>query len=429
MTFKSFEAFKEYVPAAPSPSHQKAATNRLARLREALTAADFKEEDLPKCIFHVAGTNGKGSTVAFLKAFLEAAGHQVHTFTSPHIYSLTERITLNGHPIQEAALRALFEEVTPLLTTYHLSWFETLTLLAMVAFARTPADVLLLETGLGGQRDTTNVLTRVTASVITPISYDHTEILGPTLEQIAAAKAGIFKPQTPVFTAAQDPKVQAILQQHAQSLGCPLFCEDRDWRWRAQKSFWGFTYGTTTRHLPYSTNLPGLHQCQNAALALATLSQCYAPPETAHLIKGLEAAQWPGRLTILPHWQGLLPQGSEAYYDGAHNVAGATALANFLQERNAVAPLPLLLIGGFLRTKNVPEMIALFQSLNPQHFFIPLSHPQAFQPEDLSRFCPHSHQCTSLDEAFAWIRTHVTKPCRVVAWGSLYLAPSALRPI
>jgi dihydrofolate synthase/folylpolyglutamate synthase len=321
----------------------------LDRVRRLLRALGDPQEHLPPVI-HVAGTNGKGSTIAFLRAALEAAGYRVNVFTKPHLVHFNERIRLNGRLIDEASLAALLEECERANAGAPITYFEITTAAAFLAFARTPADILLLETGLGGRFDATNVIARPALAAITPVSLDHQHFLGDTVAAIAGEKAGIIKPGRPVVIARQTPAALAVLEARAGELGAPLFRCGREWR--VGPSDAGLRY--EGRRWP-ALDLPppgllGPHQYDNAGTALACLD-CLdgfdLPP--AALARGLREVEWPARLQHLAQGRlaEKLPDGWELWLDGGHNQAGGEALAamaRLWQDR------PLHLVFGMLRS-------------------------------------------------------------------------------
>lgn len=290
---------------------------------------------LPPTI-HVAGTNGKGSTIAFMRAMLEQAGYSVHVFTSPHLVRFNERIVLNGAMISDAALADLLDEVFKKSDGLAQSFFEITPALAMTAFARNPADILLLETGLGGRLDQTNVIPPPLASVITTLSYDHMPMLGDTIEQIAFEKAGIIKPGTPCIVGRQIyPQVLPVLAAQAERMGARLVAET-DWPRLTS---------------PPAPSLTGPHQIQNAALAAATLltqTQLAVPEEAMR--RGIETAFWPARLQkiALPG----LREGWEFWLDGGHNDSAGLVLAEQAALWARTDPKPLHIITGMQAHKD-----------------------------------------------------------------------------
>ncbi|MBI2234577.1 MAG: bifunctional folylpolyglutamate synthase/dihydrofolate synthase [Micavibrio aeruginosavorus] len=285
-------------------------------------------------VIHVAGTNGKGSTIAFMRAILEAAGLRVHVYTSPHLLRANERIVLSGGEIVDDMLEFLIDEALrrcPDPTHPDLSFFEFFTACAFTAFAHSPADILLLETGLGGALDCTNVVEHPLITVITTLSYDHTETLGSDLTAIAAAKAGIMKPEAPCVAAHQIyGEVLPVLRERAGALAIPLYSENDGWRaegsGRAGDLLRVATAARTVSNLP-APCLHGAHQLHNAATAVAALmlQDRFEIPDEA-FAKGLTCASWPARLQKIG--SALLPPSWELWLDGGHNDSAALVLAD-----------------------------------------------------------------------------------------------------
>ncbi len=280
---------------------------------------------LPPTI-HVAGTNGKGSVIAFLRAIAEASGATTHVYSSPHLCRFNERIRLNGKLIGDYELANLLEEVETANGSKQITFFEITTAAAMLAFSRQSADLLLLETGLGGALDSTNVLDTPLATILTPIAHDHEHFLGTDLMCIAEQKAGIMRPKTPCFSAAQSCEVVSVLQSCANSIGAPLLIAGRDFSIHPRSDGGGrLTAPACSIDFPLP-GLAGLHQINNAGLALMALQTT-----SSHATDGIADAQWPGRVQYLD--KGALvdawPQ-HRIWLDGAHNAHGAKALATTL---------------------------------------------------------------------------------------------------
>jgi len=279
-------------------------------------------------VIHVAGTNGKGSTVAFLRAMAEAAGYRVHAYTSPHLVRFNERIRLAGSLIEDDLLAVLLAEVERVNAGRPITFFEVTTAAAFLAFARVPADLVLLEVGLGGRGDATNVIARPAVCVLAPISFDHPEFLGDTVAKIAVDKAGIIKSGVPAIVAVQPVDAATVIERRAAELRAPLFRAGREWRVEPRPD--GFRYiGRTTLDLPLPA-LHGPHQIDNAGLAIAAVEQLTAlrigPGDIA---EGLRRVEWPARLQRLTRGPlvALLPPGAELHLDGGHNESGGSALA------------------------------------------------------------------------------------------------------
>jgi dihydrofolate synthase / folylpolyglutamate synthase len=321
-----------------------------------LDALGDPHEHLPPVI-HVAGTNGKGSTLAFLRAILEAAGYRVHVYTSPHLVRFSERIRLAGSLIDEAMLVALLDECERVNAGAPITFFEITTAMAFLAFARMPADIVLIETGLGGRFDATNVIARPAVTAITPVSLDHQHFLGDTVAKIAFEKAGIIKPGTPAVLAPQAPEAEAVLAARAREIGALLFRNGHEWTAAADGEGRLAYRGKRALVLPPPALL-GPHQIDNAGTALACLDclDGFAVPESA-LARGMENVEWPARLQRLARGRlaALVPAGAELWLDGAHNPAGGAALA-------AVAAgwrdRPLFLVFGMLETHDPAGFLA-----------------------------------------------------------------------
>jgi dihydrofolate synthase / folylpolyglutamate synthase len=329
--------------------HPKLIDLSLERVRRLLATLGDPQEQLPPVV-HVAGTNGKGSTIAFLRAALEAAGYRVNAFTKPHLVHFNERIRLSGRLIDETALAALLEECERANAGQPITYFEITTAAAFLAFARRPADIVLLETGLGGRFDATNVIARPAVTAITPVSLDHQHFLGETVTAIAGEKAGILKPRSVAVLGPQTPEGRAVLEKRATALGAPLFRHAIEWRVEDRGK--GLHY--EGRRWP-SLDLPppgllGPHQYDNAGTALACLDRLEGFALTpAALARGLREVEWPARLQHLTEGAlaRRLPGGWELWLDGGHNAAGGEALsavARAWQDR------PLQLVFGMLNT-------------------------------------------------------------------------------
>jgi dihydrofolate synthase / folylpolyglutamate synthase len=289
----------------------------LDRIRALVAALGDPQERLPP-VAHVGGTNGKGSTIAYMRAALEAAGYRVHVYTSPHLVRFNERIRLAGSLIEDAALAALLEEVERVNAGRPITFFEITTAAAFLAFARAPADAVLLEVGLGGRLDATNLVARPAVSVLTPISLDHFDFLGDTIEKIAIEKAGILKPGVPAISAPQPQEAAAILDATAAAIGTRVALCGRDWNPPA---------------LPPPA-LPGRHQRVNAAVAWEALDRLQLHVPEAARRTGIMQAEWPARLQRLGRGPlvDLLPPGTALYLDGGHNESAGAALADWVAE-------------------------------------------------------------------------------------------------
>ncbi len=298
----------------------------LERLARLLAALGNPERHLPPVI-HVAGTNGKGSTCAFLRAMGEAAGWRVHVYTSPHLVRFNERIRLAGALVDDAALADALEEIERVNAGASITVFEVITAAAFLLFARTPADLCVLEVGLGGRLDATNVIPRPAAGAITSISFDHRDWLGDTLGQIAAEKAGILKPGMVAATGTQPDEALAAILAAAERVGARVLVRGRDWTAEATASGLRFADAAGTLDLPRPA-LAGPHQIDNAGIALAAMRASGLGLPLAALGQGLAQAEWPARLQRLTgRLAALLPPDWEVWLDGGHNPGAGEMLA------------------------------------------------------------------------------------------------------
>ena len=332
--------------------HPKIIDLTLDRVWRLLAALDYPQRHLPPVI-HLAGTNGKGSTQAILRAGLEAAGKTVHAYTSPHLVRFHERITLAGQVIDETYLSAVLDECYTANDGGNITYFEITTCAALLAMARTTADYTLLEVGLGGRLDATNVIDRPDLCIITPVSIDHEQFLGDTLTKIATEKAGILKPKTPCVVGPQPDEALEVIETSATRLHAPLKIYGQHWHvyQERERLIYQDEQGLLDLALP---NLPGAHQIYNAGAALASLRHLEMPERSYEA--ATTQAIWPARLQRLKHGQ-LAESAPEAelWLDGGHNPAAGHALATHL----ACQPTrPTALICGMLNTKDVNGYLA-----------------------------------------------------------------------
>lgn len=379
-------------------------------------------------IIHVAGTNGKGSTIAFLRAMLEAAGYRVHVYTSPHLERFNERIRLAGALISDDELEALLDEVMAANGGAPATFFEITTALAFLAFSRNAADIVLLETGLGGKLDCTNIIENPIASVITPISMDHIEFLGDTIEKIAGEKAGIIKSGSKCIIGAQKTAARSVLKSKAEGLRNNIFTEGEDWFCIKNTDGMTFKCADTESHLP-RPSLLGAHQISNAGTALACLYaiQNEFPCTLESMAKGLQNAEWPGRLErISAERLGIeIPIGWEIWYDGGHNEAAGHILAQQAADWQAQDGKPLHIILGMMRTKDPESFLAPLLPFATTINFVAASNDiTAYQPgqlqEKLAKMMTHTtYTCDKFPES--WNQDMSDGQGRVLICGSLYL--------
>ena len=330
--------------------HPKLIDLSLGRIERLLRALGNPHEKLPPVI-HVAGTNGKGSTIATLRACLEAGGYRVHAFTSPHLVRFHERIRLAGRLIEENALVTLLEECERANGGEPITFFEITNAAAFLAFARVPADVVLLEVGLGGRLDSTNVVHRPAVTAITPISLDHQALLGDTIAQIAGEKAGILKPGVPAVVGPQPEEAEAVIEACAIELETPLSRWQHEWRCDAADDGMRFAGERWQLDLP-KPSLAGAHQIANAGAAIACLQHLRDLRVSAEAIAaGLRQIEWPARLQRLTRGQlvEMMPAGWELWLDGGHNPGAGAVLAQFVP---GWRDRPLYLVVGMLNTKD-----------------------------------------------------------------------------
>lgn len=330
-------------------------------------------------VIHLAGTNGKGSTLAALRAMVEADGKVVHVFTSPYLIRFHEQIRLAGRLISEETLVAVLEKVLLASRDMPITFFEATTVAALLAFAETPADLCLLETGLGGRLDATNVVPEPVLQIITPISYDHQEFLGEELEQITSEKAGILRRGGCAVSAPQLSVVRRELSQQAENIKSTLLLAERDWRYRPKgESDFLFEDNKGALLLP-NPPLPGTHQIANAATAVAairTLNNTVfreKPISSAAIRAGLGWIRWPGRLQNLSEspLANDFPDQSELWLDGGHNTAAGQMLAGFAKKKCA-PDRPFIMIFAMKKTKDVASFLQHFVGLVQSVIAIPL---------------------------------------------------------
>ena len=384
---------------------------------------------LPPTI-HVAGTNGKGSVIAMMRAMAESAGLTVHVYASPHLCRFNERIRLAGSLIRDGDLADLLEEVERVNGDTPVTFFEVTTAAAMLAFSRTPADLLLLETGLGGALDSTNVLATPAATVITPIARDHEHFLGSDIAGIAVQKAGIMRAGTPCLSAAQTGEAMAALDAEAERIGTDIHAMGRDMAWQGS-SDGGLTLriGSDTHTLP-APALRGEHQRANAALATTALVTAMPNIDVTQMTDGLTAAHWPGRLQKLDDGTlTALAGGRDIWIDGAHNVHGALALA---------AALPSIHNGGWhficgaLNTRPAEEFLKEIAPLAESlHCLTIPDQPAALEAGELvdaaKPYSPVVSAAASVAGAIQAITDGSVAPTApVMICGSLYLAGHVL---
>jgi dihydrofolate synthase / folylpolyglutamate synthase len=427
----------------------------LERLQALLAKLDHPERRLPPVI-HVAGTNGKGSTCAFVRAIAEAAGWRVHVYTSPHLIRFNERIRVAGQLVTDDALAEALETVERVNAGAAITVFEVITAVAFHLFAQAPAELCVLEVGLGGRGDATNVIERPAVSAITSISLDHRELLGDTLAAIAAEKAGILKPGVPVAVGAQDAVSCGTILGCAERVGAPMLLRGRDWSVDVaarplpqpppargggfssppplagggrEEGFVraGFRYTDRqgTLDLPPSS-LPGEHQIDNAGIAIAVLRAAFPSLSGAAMARGIASAEWPARLQRLDgRLPRLLPPNWELWLDGGHNPGAGEALGRHLA---GWSDRPLHLVVGMKQAKDsaaflrplLPHARTVWAIAEPgQHLALPV---EAIVAASGGVARPGPTLAAALQKI-----PRDGAPARVLICGSLYLAGEVLK--
>ncbi len=405
--------------------HPKIIDLTLDRVWRLLAALDKPQVKLPPVI-HIAGTNGKGSTQAMIRAGLEGAGHAVHAYTSPHLARFHERIRLAGELISEPDLTAVLDECYAANGGENITYFEITTCAALLAFSRTKADYTLLEVGLGGRLDATNVIERPELTVITPVSIDHEQFLGDTLGKIAAEKAGIIKPGVPCIVGPQQDEALEVIEYTAARLGAPLMVHGQHWHVHTENGRLIYQDETGLRDLPMP-NLLGAHQIENAGAALAALRHLQMGDDAYEA--AVAKAEWPARMQRLKTGP-LVEQAPQAelWLDGGHNAAAGTALAEVLA---SLPERPTHMICGMLNTKDVTGYLApLAQRADSlTAVSIPGEQNTLSADETAAAAAKVNLAATTADsvtDALAAI-TAQTPDARILICGSLYLAGNILR--
>ncbi|MCP5397608.1 MAG: bifunctional folylpolyglutamate synthase/dihydrofolate synthase [Sphingomonadaceae bacterium] len=398
------------------------------RLAHLLARLEHPERALPP-VFHVAGTNGKGSTIAYLRAALQAQGLTAHAFTSPHLVRLNERIRLANVLVSDAELAKLISDTLDVVGPEGTTFFEATTAAALLGFARHRADACLLEVGLGGRLDATNVVAQPAVCGIAHVAIDHQEFLGETLGEIAAEKAGIAKPGVPLCVVRQELEALAAIQRVAEQVGAPMLLQGRDWdaHFKGEHLLYHDEHGPL--ELPAPT-LPGAHQATNAGLALAMLRhQTALTLDVDSLAAALTAAQWPARLQRLKAGPltAQLPENATVWLDGAHNVAAMRVVTTYLAEQLATGE-PLEVVFGLLANKDALGVLRELARLPCRLHCVPIASYDSRAPEELAAIaCGMGLEASTnetLDAALAPISGDAPK---VLIVGSLYLAGQVLR--
>lgn len=417
--------------------HSKRIDLTLDRMWRILERLDHPETKIPP-IIHVAGTNGKGSTVAFLRAILEAAGLRVHVYTSPHLVRFNERFRLGqvggGVLVTDDQLRAALDHCEQVNGGEPITIFEIETAAAFQLFAEHPADVVLLEVGLGGRLDATNVIDAPLASVITPIGMDHIEFLGDTLEKIATEKAGIIKKNVPVVCAEQPPEAEAVIEQVAKRARAPLHAATQDWHVNVERG--RLVYSDERGLLDLSApRLFGRHQFDNAGLAIATLRAIESLKiEPAAFEQGIARAEWPARMQRLTSGKLVeaAPHESEIWLDGGHNPDGGRVVADALGDLEERVSRPLVVIAGMMGNKDAEGFLANFAGQTRHIVAVKIPDQDNAMPPDVladaaRRLGMRVETAIGVEAALrALAKLAYEVPPRILITGSLYLAGHVL---
>ncbi|MEM7299863.1 MAG: folylpolyglutamate synthase/dihydrofolate synthase family protein [Pseudomonadota bacterium] len=419
--------------------HPKAIDLSLDRMLRILERVGNPHLKLPPVV-HVAGTNGKGSTIAFLRSIFEAAGLSVHVDTSPHLVRWNERYRLGakggGQLVDDDTLEDAIRRAAKANRGEPITLFEILSVAGFLLFSEHPADVLLLEVGLGGRFDCTNVIANPGVCVITPVSMDHQGFLGDTIEQIAFEKAGIIKPACPVVCGVQRDAARQVIEDRADELSAPIIFQGQDFGGHVENGGMAYQDLDSFMDLPQPA-LRGTHQINNAALAIAAAKQSglIAKEMFAGAVDtGLSKAEWPGRLQRLePRSLGVVDadraKRMEIWLDGGHNPDAGMVASAFMVEREERSPRPLILICGMLNTKDPEGFFKYFSGLAKQVHTVPIvSSDAGINPSVLAEHATKAGLVANSHESFrnAWAQASENPDCRILICGSLYLVGDVL---
>ena len=402
---------------------------KLDRVEFLLARLGHPEKNLPPVI-HVAGTNGKGSTIAHMRAFLEEAGNRVHVYNSPHLVRFNERIRLAGQLVTSKALNKALQTCEQVNDGRPITYFEITTVAAFLLFSQVEADFLLLEVGLGGRFDATNVIPNPFGTLITPISIDHVEFLGADIRNIAREKAGIIKSGAPLVVGTQPDEVKEVIEKEAAKLGVQAIFADQDFMGFAEHNRMTYQDEKGLLDLPLSA-LEGEFQVQNAALAIAAVRYFDLPVDEHQIELGLSRVDWPARLMRLSKGAlvDLLAFDQQLWLDGGHNVAGGAVLAYAMREMSGRDRRPLVLILGAYANKDMAGYLQKFDPGKTRIFTVPLKNERAsWDHRDLADMAQNlgfpATAMSNVKEAI--IASNQIRRARIVICGSLHLAGEVL---
>ena len=415
--------------------HPKRIDLSLGRIERLLAALGHPERRLPPVI-HVAGTNGKGSTIAFMRAILEAAGQRVHVYTSPNLVRLNERFRIGraggGKLVTDDELSGALAECEAANGDAPITVFEIETAAAFLLFARHPADVLLLEVGLGGRLDATNVVERPLACVITRLALDHADFLGGTIEQVAAEKAGILKRGVPAAVVSQPRDALAVVERQAARMRAPLSVAGEDWTATEERGRLVYQDSDGLLDLP-APKLYGRHQFENAGAAIAALRASGLKLPAPAFEAGMVRVDWPARMQRLTQGRlaGLLQPESELWLDGGHNPDGGRAIAAALADLEERVSRPLVLVVGMMATKDGEGFLRNFSGLARRVITVPIHQEKALPAAALAEIAQNAGiPALARDDVESALmvaaRLELAPAPRVLIAGSLYLAGEVL---
>ena len=421
------------MPHWPKPFGKNFIDLKLERVKVLLDRIGNPEKKLPPVI-HVAGTNGKGSTIAFLRTMLNAAGYKVHQYTSPHLIRFNERVILSNNEITDEQLFEVIEECRVHGEDLKLTFFEGTTAAVFLAFSKYPADVVLLETGMGGRLDATNVVKNVMLSIITPISYDHMEFLGNSLFEIANEKAGIIKQNSKCVISWQEKKLLNLLTKICKERKCQSYSWWMDWNFSKMDD--GFSFIDLSKEIITNFPMPslkGIHQIVNASTAIAGIkfiNDTFDVNDT-HIKQGLLATHWSARMEKIQSGVlfSVLPTGSELWLDGAHNTFGAKMLSATL---GTLSPMPTFLINGRTKDRDIEGFLMCFINKVEYVIAVPVeSEPLSENPEKIKQIAEKIGFSATTSESLAeavqkCIELSEGKTIRIIICGSLYLAADVI---
>lgn len=400
----------------------------LGRMQRFMALLGSPQRALPPVI-HIAGTNGKGSLVANLQSIFTLSGYSVHRYISPHLVRFNERITIAGQEIGNEELLALLEEIAAHIKRQPVTFFEATTAAAMLAFSRHPADVILLEVGMGGRFDATNVIENPALTAITPINFDHCDFLGDTLAKIAAEKAGIIKPGVPCVVGRQLPEAMLVITKQASDLASPLWALGQDFSYTRNAKM--ARYRSRDMEIDFCPALQGDFQYDNAATAIACIEQMKGfSISREQMARGIAQMRWPGRLQPLTHGplRELLPAGMELWLDGGHNPQGGEMLAQWLASKK---PAEIYLVCGMVKGKDSAGFLRPMAPLAKALYAIAIPEESTSQSaqaiaDAASGAGMQAQLVDTLEKALQTIGLRAKTPAVIVICGSLYLAGKVL---